>query len=109
MKSLETNVLARFFIDDPDDAQAVLQRPAAVLALTESSLVTVTVILELEWVMRGFYGLARTALTNGSASGLSIGNDREGQAHLEILGQSKASHEGKRKDPGSFATPGPLP
>lgn len=60
MKSLDTNVLARFFIDDPDDAQAVLQRPAAVLALSQSSLVTVTVILELEWVMRGFYGLART-------------------------------------------------
>lgn len=60
MKSLDTNVLARFFIDDPDDAQAVLQRPAAVLALTQSPLVTFTVILQLEWVMRGFYGLART-------------------------------------------------
>ncbi len=48
MKSLDTNVLARFFIDDPDDAQAVRQRPAAVAALSERSMVTITVILEFE-------------------------------------------------------------
>ena len=29
MKALDTNVLARFFIDDADDAQAAKQRPAA--------------------------------------------------------------------------------
>jgi len=56
MKSLDTNVLARFFIDDPDDAQAALQCPAAIAAFSELSMVTVTVILEFEWVMRGFYG-----------------------------------------------------
>jgi predicted nucleic-acid-binding protein len=72
MKSLDTNVLARFFIDDPDDAQAVLQRPAAVLALSESSLVTVTVILEFEWVMRGFYGLARADILRVLAALLSM-------------------------------------
>lgn len=57
MKSLDTNVLARFFVDDPDDAQAAAQRPAAVAALSERAFVAVTVLLELEWVMRGFYGL----------------------------------------------------
>ena len=57
MRALGTNVLARFFIDDPDDAQAVRQRPAAVAALSERSFVSVTVLLELEWVMRGFYEL----------------------------------------------------
>ncbi len=57
MKALDTNVLARFFIDDPDDAQAVRQRPAAMAALSERSFVSVTVLLELEWVMRGFYEL----------------------------------------------------
>ena len=54
---MDTNVLARFFIDDPDDAQALLQRPAAVAAMSEPAFVTVTVLLELEWVMRGFYEL----------------------------------------------------
>lgn len=58
MRALDTNVLARFFIDDADDAQAALQRPAAVAALAERSFVSVTVLLELEWVMRGFYGLS---------------------------------------------------
>jgi predicted nucleic-acid-binding protein len=57
MRSLDTNVLARFFVDDADDAQAARQRPAAAAALAERSFVPVTVLLELEWVMRGFYEL----------------------------------------------------
>lgn len=57
MKALETNVLARFFIDDAAYAQAAKQRPAAIAALAERSFVSVTVLLELEWVMRGFYEL----------------------------------------------------
>ena len=59
MRALDTNVLARFFVDDADDAQAAKQRPAAVSALTQRSFVSVTVLLELEWVMRGFYELSR--------------------------------------------------
>ncbi len=59
MKALDTNVLARFFVDDPDDAQAKKQRPAAVAALSDRTFVSVTVILEFEWVMRGFYELSR--------------------------------------------------
>ena len=57
MRALDTNVLARFFVDDVDDAQAARERPAAVAALSERSFVPVTVLLELEWVMRGFYAL----------------------------------------------------
>jgi hypothetical protein len=57
---LDTNVLARVFVNDPDDAQAARQRPAAVAALSEYSMVTVTVILESDWVIRGFDRLART-------------------------------------------------
>lgn len=59
MKSLDTNVLARFFVDDADDPQAAKQRPAAIAALSDRAYVSVTVLLELEWVMRGFYALAR--------------------------------------------------
>lgn len=57
MKALDTNVLARFFVDDADDAQATQQRPAAIAALSQRSFVSVTVLLELEWVLRGFYDL----------------------------------------------------
>lgn len=57
MRALDTNVLARFFVDDADDAQAAKQRPAAIAALSERAFVSVTVLLELEWVLRGFYEL----------------------------------------------------
>ncbi len=62
MKSFDTNVLARFFIDDPEDAQAAIQRPAAVTALSGRGFVAVTVLLEFEWVMRGFYQLPRAEI-----------------------------------------------
>ena len=63
MRALDTNVLARFFIDDADDAQAAKQRPAAVAALSERAFVAVTVLMELESVMRGFYGLPPTDIS----------------------------------------------
>lgn len=59
MKALDTNVLARFFIDDSDDPQAAKQRPAAVAALSKRAFVSVTVLVEFEWVMRGFYQLPK--------------------------------------------------
>ena len=59
MKAVDTNVLARFFIDDPDDIEAALQKPAAIEAMSQSAFVSISVILEFEWVMRGFYALPR--------------------------------------------------
>ena len=58
MRALDTNVLARFFVDDADDPQTARQQPAAVAALGQRAFVTVTVLLEFEWVMRGFYELS---------------------------------------------------
>ena len=62
MIALDTNVLARFFVDDPDDPEAVRQRPAAVIAMSEQAFVPVTVLLEFEWVLRGFYELPRSEI-----------------------------------------------
>lgn len=59
MNAVDTNVLARFFINDEDDPEAARQRPAAVAALSGAVFVPVSVILEFEWVMRGFYELSR--------------------------------------------------
>ncbi len=59
MNAVDTNVLARFFINDADDPEAAKQRPAAVAAMTGKIFVPMTVILEFEWVMRGFYALSR--------------------------------------------------
>ena len=63
MKAFDTNVLARFFIKDEDDSQAEKQRPAAVAAMSQRGFVSVTVLLEFEWVMRGFYGLSRQEIS----------------------------------------------
>jgi predicted nucleic-acid-binding protein len=57
VKALDTNILARFFVDDGDDPEAMAQRPAAIAAMAERSFVPVTVLLEFEWVLRGFYEL----------------------------------------------------
>ena len=59
MIAVDTNILARFYCDDPDDPEAARQRPRARRVMVESPaiFVPVTVILELEWVMRGFYEL----------------------------------------------------
>jgi predicted nucleic-acid-binding protein len=59
MNALDTNVLARFFIDDEDDVESLQQRPAAIAAMSQKGFVSITVILEFEWVMRGFYSLPR--------------------------------------------------
>jgi predicted nucleic-acid-binding protein len=56
---LDTNVLARYYVEDQGDAQAQRQRMAA-QAIVESGqplAVAKTVLLELEWVLRGYYAL----------------------------------------------------
>jgi len=60
MVALDTNILARFYVDDPSDPESIKQRPIARRLLTESAAVFVplTVLLELEWVLRAFYGFA---------------------------------------------------
>ena len=57
MIGLDTNVLARYYIQDGSDGEAAKQREAA-RRLMESGkplMVCKTVLLELEWVMRGYY------------------------------------------------------
>jgi predicted nucleic-acid-binding protein len=57
MIAVDTNILARFYCDDPGDPEARRQRPLARRVMLESTAVFVplTVVLEFEWVMRGFY------------------------------------------------------
>jgi len=58
--ALDTNVLARFYVDDPADPEAAKQRPAARRLFDESAqlFAPLTVVLELEWLLRAFYGFA---------------------------------------------------
>lgn len=60
MIGLDTIVLARYYIDDKSDAEAERQRSAA-RRLIESGqplMVCKTVILEFEWVLRGYYSFS---------------------------------------------------
>ena len=63
MIAVDTNILARFYCDDPEDAEARRQRPIArdVMIGSPSVFVPLTVVLEFEWVMRGFYEAAPDA------------------------------------------------
>ena len=66
MVGLDTNVLARYYIEDQADAQAQQQRLAArrLIESGRSLMVCKTVILELEWVMRGYYGFAQAEVAS---------------------------------------------
>ncbi len=57
MTGVDTNILARFYCDDPDDPEAKRQRPLArrLMIGSDAIFVPLTVILEFECVMRGFY------------------------------------------------------
>ncbi len=57
MIAVDTNILARFYVDDPKDIEAGKQRPIArrILAESKDVFVPLSVILELEWVLRAFY------------------------------------------------------
>lgn len=60
MIGLDMNVLARYYVEDAGDAESLRQRVAA-RRLIESGrplMVCKTVLLELEWVLRGHYAFA---------------------------------------------------
>jgi predicted nucleic-acid-binding protein len=94
MIALDTNILARFYVDDPADPEAAKQRPVAyeILAKNPSLFVPLTTILELEWVLRAFYRLGAAQITGVLKHLLGLGNvnvEEAGRAvqALALLGQ----------------------
>ena len=103
MIALDTNVLARFYCDDPNDPEAARQRPAArrLFEQEPALFVPVTVVLELEWIMRGFYRLSPEDYARAMRHLLGLSNvtveDWEGvtralELHLEGLDFADALH-----------------
>lgn len=92
MIAVDTNVLARFYISDPSDREAAAQaRRARHLVLDSAALfVPVTVVLELEWVMRGFYRLAPEAFC--SALNHLLGMAHVTVQHWEAVRDAAALH-----------------
>jgi predicted nucleic-acid-binding protein len=58
MIGLDTNILARYYIDDDADEEAKKQQYIAkkLIESKQDLMICKTVLLELEWVMRGYYG-----------------------------------------------------
>lgn len=103
MIALDTNVLARFYVDDPNDSEALKQRPLARKVFHESASLFVpkTVILELEWVLRAFYKFDNTDFSNVIRHLLGLPNvhvedwehiDSALQWHLDGLDFADALH-----------------
>ncbi|HEX5339032.1 MAG TPA: type II toxin-antitoxin system VapC family toxin [Gallionella sp.] len=61
MIGLDTNILARYYIEDEADAESVKQREFArrIIEAGKPLMVCKTVLLEFEWVMRGYYEFER--------------------------------------------------
>ncbi|MBC5767336.1 type II toxin-antitoxin system VapC family toxin [Ramlibacter albus] len=59
MIALDTNVLARFYIEDPEDDEAIVQNALAkdLVAAGVALFVPLTVIAEFEWLARSYYKL----------------------------------------------------
>lgn len=113
MRAVDTNVLARVFVNDPDDPEAARQRPAAVAALSGRVFVATTVVLEFEWVLRGFYELPKAEILRvlRALAGLSVVTleSREVvlgaiEAHAAGLDFADALHLGASRGCASLAT-----
>lgn len=70
MIGLDTNVLAHYYIADKADAEAARQQEAARRLIESGQPLKVckTVALELEWVMRGYYGFAQQEVAQARPS-----------------------------------------
>lgn len=71
MIALDTNILARLVTND-DPAQA--QQAVALIDTGKALFVPLTVVLELEWVLRGAYSLDKPAIVRSFEALLSVRN-----------------------------------
>jgi len=64
MIGLDTNILARYYVDDEADTEAQQQHIAAKRLLESGQRLKIskTVILEFEWVLRGYYRFDAAAI-----------------------------------------------
>lgn len=75
MISLDTNMLVRLYVDE-GDRQSARQRELVVRLIRESEelFVPKTVLLELEWVLRGYYKFGRDPISQAMSHLLGLDN-----------------------------------
>jgi predicted nucleic-acid-binding protein len=113
MIALDTNVLARFYISETDPGAARQHKTATGLMEQPALFVARTVVLELEWVLRGGYGYAREdvarvldhllGLPNVAVENREIVEDALNHYH-EGLDFADALHLAAAKSAQAFAT-----
>jgi predicted nucleic-acid-binding protein len=79
MIGLDTNVLVRYYMAadaDSDDAATLAQCEAARVLIDSGKrlMVSKTVVLELEWVLRGYYELTKSQVAQAFAQLMSMAN-----------------------------------
>ena len=77
MLALDTNILARYYVEEDNPSRATRsQREAARRAIESDGdlFVAKTVLLELEWVLRGVYGFARRHVLRAFENLLALPN-----------------------------------
>ncbi len=86
MASLDTNVLVRYLVQDNDLQLAAAKKLIHVaLQAGETLFIPITVILELEWVLRSNFGFEKEQITTTLSSLLSAAElSFESEAALEI-------------------------
>ena len=90
MAALDTNILVRYLVNDDAEQSAAAQRLIGQALRTQQTLfVPITVVLELEWVLRSAYGFAKpitiAALSNLlSAAELSFESERALEVALHL-------------------------
>lgn len=87
MLALDTNVLARYYVREEGASRTTLAQAEAARRVIEGGdelFVAKTVLLELEWVMRGVYGLGRKDVVRALDHLLGLANIRiEDRAAVE--------------------------
>lgn len=96
MPALDTNVLVRYLVQD-DIAQFAAAKRLIDGCLSESSslFVPVTVVLELEWVLRSKFGFAKSDILQAlsslfSATELTLESERALEVALQLFRESTA-------------------
>jgi predicted nucleic-acid-binding protein len=88
MASLDTNVLVRYLLDDKDnEPQSALAKKLIRMAVQagDTLYVPITVMLELEWVLRSNFKLSKTQVTATLSSLLACGElSFESEVALEV-------------------------
>jgi len=77
MLALDTNVLARYYVREEGASRATQAQGEAARRLIEAGerlFVAKTVLLELEWVLRGVYGIARKDVVRSLEHLLALDN-----------------------------------